>query len=132
MDNFLKKVVEGNGVSPPEGCQQSFKQNFEDAINVEWFKKECCYEAIFYKNSLEHIATFDISGVLLEYRQNLTEDYLPVTIKDLVTSKGEIMNSVLKNKGNRLEYEVIVRDGDLNRFLIKISEIGNIIEEKPL
>lgn len=132
MDDFLKKVVEGHGVSPPEECHQSFKQNFEEAINVEWFKKESCYEAIFYKNNLEHIALFDISGVLLEYRQNLSEDHLPIAIKDLVTSRGELMNSVLKNKGNMLEYEIILRDRDLNRYLITISEIGTIIQEMKL
>lgn len=132
MNDFLKKVVEGNGVSPSDVCLQSFNENFADAINVEWFKKESFYEAIFYKNDLEHIAIFDLSGILMEYRQNLPVDYLPVAIKNIVTSKGEIMNSVLKNKGNMLEYEVIVRDKELNRYLITLSDTGNIIEEKKL
>lgn len=132
MNDFLKKVVEGNGVSPSDVCLQSFNQNFENAINVEWFNKENFYEAIFYKNNLEHIAIFSLSGILTEYSQNLPADYLPEPIKVTVSSKGEIMNSVMINKGNLLEYEVIVRDKQLNRYLIILSDLGRIKEEKKL
>ena len=50
MSDFLKKIIKGNGVIPSEVCLQSLKQNFEDALNVEWFNKENHAEAIFYKN----------------------------------------------------------------------------------
>jgi len=132
MNDFLKKVFEGNGVSPSGICLQSFNQNFEDAKNVEWFKNENHFEAIFYKNNLEHIAIFSLTGVLTEYRLNMPADYLPEPIKNIVSSKGEIMNSVMRNKGNMLEYEVIVRDQELNRHLITLSDIGRLIEEKKL
>lgn len=132
MNNFLKKVVEGNKISPSDICLHSFNENFTGAINVEWFKKGNCYEALFYKNDFEHIAIFDLSGVLIEYRQNLSSDYLPEPIKKTALSKGEIMSTILKNKGNTLEYEMIVRDNNLNRYLIILSDVGNIIEEKKL
>ncbi len=132
MNNFLRKVVEGNGVSPSDICLQSFKENFEDGINIEWFNKTDYFEAIFYKNKLEHIAIFSLTGVLTEYRLNLPSDYLPEPIKNKALFKGEIMNSVMRNKGNMLEYEVIVRDKDLNRNMIIFSDVGNLIEEKKL
>ena len=132
MKDFIKKVIEGNRISPSEVCGQSFNDNFADAINVEWLSKEGNYEAIFYKNSLEYIALFSLLGVLLEYRQNLPPEYLPEPIKKLALSRGEIMNAVLKNKGNMLEYELIVRDKLLKRHLIVITDMGVLKEEKAL
>ena len=132
MRNFLKKILDGNGASPSEICLQSFNDSFTEATNVEWFCKKGYYEAIFYKNNLEHIAVFNLSGVLKEYRQNLAVENLPELIKNIALSKGEIMNSVLRNKGNLLEYELIVRDQSLKRKLILLTDMGNIIEEKAL
>ena len=133
MNDFLKRVLKGNGILPSDVCLRSLNENFADAKNVEWFGKGNYYEAIFYKNDLEHIAVFDLSGILMEYRQNLpSSDYLPESIKKIALSKGEIMNSILRNMGNLIEYEVIIRDVKLNRYLIMFSETGNIVEEKKL
>lgn len=125
-------MVEGNGVSPSDICLQSFKENFEDAVNIEWFNKTDYFEAIFYKNNLEHIAIYSLTGVLTEYRLNLPSEYLPEPIRNSALDKGEIMNSVMRNKGNMIEYEVIVRDKELNRNLILFSDVGNPIEERKL
>ncbi len=132
MKDFLKKVIEGNGVSPSEVCLQAFNDNFMDAVNVEWFNKKSYYEAIFYKNNLEHIALFSLNGVLLEYKQNLPTEYIPEAIKNLALSKGEIMSSLLNNKGNMIEYELIVRDKQRKRYLIVVTDIGDLILEKIL
>ncbi|MBN1117174.1 MAG: hypothetical protein JXA77_08220 [Bacteroidales bacterium] len=132
MKNFLRKVVEGNGVSPSEICLQSFNENFKDAVNIEWFNKSDHFEAIFYKNNLEHIAIYSLTGILTEYRVNLPSDYLPEPIKNKALVKGEIMNSVMRNKGNMLEYEVIVRDKESNRNQLIFSDVGNLIEEQKL
>ena len=132
MNDFLKKIIKGNGLFPSEVCQQSFNQNFEDAVNVEWFKSENQYEAIFYKNEMEYIAIFGLSGILIEYRQNLPVNYLPVAIKNIENSMGEIMNSVLKNKGNKLEYELILSNDKQERYLVILSETGDIIEKTVL
>ena len=132
MKNFLRRVIEGNGVLPTEICLKSFTENFKDAINIEWFNKEDHFEAIFYKNNLEHIAVFSLSGVLIEYRLNLPTDYLPEPITKNALAKGEIMNAVMRNKGNMIEYEVIVRDTVLDRHMLLFSDIGGLIEEKKL
>ena len=132
MEDFLKKVIEGSGIPAPESCLLSFNTNFINAINVEWFKKENHYEAIFYRDNLEHIALFDFAGDLMEYRQNLPVHYLPEHIRETAAGKGEIMSSVMRNKGNRLEYEIIVRNKELNRFLLTFSDNGNIVGENKL
>jgi len=132
MEDFLKKMIDGNGIIPPEACLATFNQNFEDAKNVDWFDKEAHYEAIFYRDNLEHIALFTITGELMEYKMYLPVDYLPEAIKNYTESKGEIMNSVLKNKGNTIEYEIIIRDLDLKRHLILMSDLGKVLEEKNL
>jgi hypothetical protein len=129
MNNFLRRVLEGNGVSPSNICLHSFKENFKDAINIEWFNKSDHFEAIFYKNNLEHIAIFGLTGVLIEYRLNLPSDYLPEPIKNRALAEGEIMNSVMRNKGNMLEYEVIVRDKELNRYMMLFSDMGELIKK---
>jgi hypothetical protein len=88
MKEFLKKVVEGSQVAPSEICLQSFSQNFKDAINVEWFSRGGLYEAIFYKDNLEHIAMFTLEGALMEYKLNLPAGYLPEPVKMVVEPKG--------------------------------------------
>ncbi len=132
MDDFAKKVIEGNGISTPAICSQAFSKHFEDAINTDWFVKGKFYEAIFYKDSIEHIALFDGSGNLIEYRKSLPFALLPEKIKSLVEESGEIMNALLKNKRNSIEYEVILRDKFLKRHLILLTDSGKIINEKIL
>jgi hypothetical protein len=132
MKNFLKKVLAGNKISPTEECLQSFNLNFTEAINVEWFKHAAHYEAIFYNNKIECIALFQANGTLLEYRQNIPQEYLPEIIKNQAQTKGEIMNTVLSNKGNMLAYEIIIRDTHLNRYCLNISESGEIVSDKKL
>ncbi len=132
MNNFLKNIIEGNGITPSNICLEAFQQNFENAINVEWFEKTDSYETIFYKDNLEHIATYSKLGILLEYKVNLHDGYLPEAIKNIAEEKGEIMNSVMINKGNRVEYEVIVRNVQLTRYLLNITDIGTVLQEKKL
>ena len=132
MEDFIKYVFQNNGITPPEECKEGLTKNFEGAINIEWFKKDQDYEAIFYKENSEFIALFHSDGNLAEYKQYLSVSYLPETIKNFLESKGEIMNIVLINKGNRIEYEAIVRDSSLVRFLVILSTYGDIIEERKL
>jgi len=124
--------MKGTGISPSVVCQQSFAENFTDAINVEWNETDGSYEAIFYRYNLEHIALFSLEGMLMEYRKKLPAEYLPEPIKNLALARGEIMNAVMNNKGNLLEYELIVRDKGLTRYLLLISDEGELKEERVL
>jgi hypothetical protein len=132
MEDFVKKVINGDGCIPPQECLDAFDNKFSTAISVEWYSRDGNYEAIFYKNKLEHVAVFSPSGELTEYKLMLQAEYLPVGIIDRVKNRGEIMSAVLKNKGNALEYEVIVTDRDLTRSLLLFSEQGKIISVKEL
>jgi hypothetical protein len=132
MNDFVKKVIEGKGITPSTNCLQTFNQNFETAINVDWFDRGDYFEAVFYKDNIEHIVKIDYLGTLLEYKQFLPDGYLPESIKIKLENRGEIMNAVLINKGNTIEYEVILRDGEFNRFLITLTDMGKILEDKIL
>ena len=132
MEDFLRKVIEGSCITPPEVCLQSFNKSFEGATNVEWYQKENYWEAIFFKNDMEHIAVLSPDGNLLEYKVNLSTEYLPEPVKNAALSEGEIMNCVLRNKGNRLEYEIIVRNTSNERFSLTMSDLADIHEIKKL
>ncbi|MFT6866182.1 MAG: hypothetical protein ACJA08_001011 [Cyclobacteriaceae bacterium] len=132
MKAFFEKIISTNGIVAPISCDQSFSQNFTGAIKVEWSKTDNCYEAVFYLNNLEHIAIFSLDGLLIEYRMILPDGYLPEQIKNKLEDMGEIMNKILINKGNSLIYEIIVRDKNLVRSLVLMTDLGVVIEEKRL
>lgn len=132
MENFLKKVIEGNGIRPTKVCTEAFNDNFRNAINVDWSQKGTDYEAVFYLDNIEHIAVFDMTGGLVKYKMYLTDKFLPVLIKENIEAKGEIMNVVCINERNSISYEVIIRDSELKRYLILINQLGKIISERIL
>ena len=132
MKDFAKKIIDGNRVTPPEICLPAFHENFPGAINVDWFIRGKHFEAIFYKDSIEHIARYDKKGKLEEYKMTLTPSLLPELIKNKLEMKGEIMNVLLINKGNCLNYEAIIRDENLNRHLVLFSNLGKILSENAL
>lgn len=132
MKEFVKRVIKGNGIKPAEKCIHSFEDNFSNAINIEWFDREAYYEAIFYKDNIEHIAIFEKDGTLKEYKSFLPSNYLPEAIKLYLEQIGEIMNVVLINKGNSIQYEIIIRDKKLDRQLYLFSDQGKLIEKKTL
>lgn len=132
MDNFINKIIIGNSISPPESCLQTFRENFRDAINAEWFSNKEMFEAIFYQYGFEYIAIFDLYGNLIEYRKYLPKALLPAEIKSSLEKDGQIMNALIKNKGNAIEYEVIVRDKSMKRFIILLSDSGTVIQRKPI
>jgi len=132
MGNIVDRMFKANGLLPPDPCIEGLSHNFEDALNVEWGEKENGFEALFHKDQSEYIALFNKDGVLLEYKQFLPQSYLPEPIKIYLESRGEIMNIVMRNKGNRIEFEAIIRDRDQARHLLLLSESGHLIEQRIL
>ena len=132
MEDFVVKVMKGDGCNPPQLCLDAFESKFSTAISVEWYDRDGNYEAVFYKNQLEHVAVFSPSGFLSEYKLMLQEDYLPGKITDILKPRGDIMSAVLKNKGNALEYEVVVMDKEMKRSLILFSDQGKILSSTQL
>jgi hypothetical protein len=132
MEKFFINLIEGSSIVPPENISVSLYASFPEAINIEWFKKEVCFETIFYKDSIEYIALFDYLGGLLEYKMNLPKNYMPEKIKSELEVLGEIMNAVMINKGNRITYEIIIRDKEFKRSLLLLNEWGDVLTEKKL
>ena len=132
MDNPLLSIFDSASSLPPQSHLQCMEISFPGASQIEWSRREGLFEAIFYKDQLEYIALFDEVGQLIEYRMILSAALLPALIKETVESKGELMNSVLINRGNELIYEFIIRDKKLNRFLVEVSQLGHVITDRPL
>lgn len=132
MEDFLKKVLQSGKATPPDPCQVSFETNFHGAINIEWFEKEGHFEAIFYKDQIEHIAQFATGGTLIKYKMHLSKELLPKSIKQELERDKEIMSVVLINEGNSIIYEVIVRDQALHRFVLRINQLGKHLSKQPL
>jgi hypothetical protein len=132
VENLAKKILVHDTIQPPESCLQLFNDNFRGAINIDWFENGDRYEAIFYKDNIEHIAYYNKNGSLEVYKMFLPTQFLPESIKSTLERKGEIMNLVLINKGNSINYEVIIRDKDLQRYLFLVSDLGNVISEIKL
>lgn len=130
--NFIKSVLTGSETRPPEKCIRSLNSNFGRARNIDWFRTGRSYEAVFYKDSIEHIAVFNSAGKLQEYKMYLPLDFLPAPIRKKLEMRGEIMNIVLVNRRYSFIYEAIYRDSDLNRYMILLTEFGDVIEEKQL
>lgn len=132
MSNLIERFILGTGITPPEIFETALRANFELAMNVEWFTLGNGFEAVFYQNNLEHLACFDENAALLNYKVNLTEEFLPVFLKESIEGKGEIMNVVLINQGNDIVYEVILRSSPTDRFKMVLSQLGKVLEEKGL
>ncbi len=132
MEDFILNVLKGKNDTPPLIVSEALSNNFENSQNIEWHRHEQGYEAVFYKDNLEYIAIFSSNGKLLTYKIYLTAEHLPELIKLFLQSKGEIMNVVLINKGNTIEYETIVRDSNLVRYQIQLTDLGKVICEIEL
>ncbi len=132
MKNLITNLINTPGITPPDIINMSFTKNFPGALNIEWYNRNNQYESVFYKDNIEHIAIFDNSGVLIEYKQFLPDGFAPVIITDALLQLGEIMNLVLINKGNDIVYEAILRNHDLSRFVVVVNIFGKIINRYNL
>jgi len=132
MEDIIKKIINGDGIEPKMATLEVFDSYFPDAVNINWYERKEGFEAIFYFNQIEHIALFDTLNVLLEYRRAIDKEFLPIPIRSSVETLGEIMNSVLINKGDGIQYELIYRDSDLKRFLTLYNDFGQQLSLQKL
>ncbi|MEQ8245566.1 hypothetical protein [Fulvivirga sp.] len=132
MTKDILKILQSDNVDPTPECLNAFNEKFSGSVGLEWHANKSNFEAIFYKDNLEHIALFSPDGQLIEYRRFVPEGNLPLGIRQQVLEKGEIMNRVLLNRGNEIFYEVIYRDQQKQRYMLLLTDLGNIIEHKKL
>ena len=128
----MKLFSDTNDYNPPEICRQELNKLFKGIINIEWAKNNELHEATFYKDGFEHIVLLSDIGNLINYKVFLAPEYLPDNLKNHLDKNDEIMNLVLINEGNQIEYEIIYRNKSLDRFLLLVTELGKEIERKKL
>ena len=131
-EDFFKSFFKGNIIIPPDNVRNTFFAKFPDAINVEWVKMDPLYEAIFYEHETEKIARYTDEGNWIDTKTNLDLIALRPEIRKNAEQSGEIMNSIEIETDGSVNYEVIVRDKSLNRFLLIMSSNGEINSNNPL
>lgn len=117
---------------PPQLCLDAFKRQFSNAVRIDWSSKDQFFEAIFYREDMEHIARYDEKGILQDYMIHLPQELLPSAILSRLAKRGEIMSVMLINKGYSIYYEIITRDKNHKRHLILLSETGALLNENRL
>jgi hypothetical protein len=116
----------------PKKVKTALETNFPGAMNVEWEHKKTGFEAIFYLNDVEHISLFSEKGVLLENKKNLWPSEIPENITAVCITKGEIMNGIVINRADGLFYEIIIRDTNLDRYLLLFEPNGTLMKTEKL
>lgn len=126
----MHTFFEQNQTSVPEYIKQQLQQHFPNAINIEWTSTQPFFEAMFYISDTEHLAKFESSGKLQEYKRNIRLTSLPDIIRDKATLNGEIMNVIEVISNNKTFFEIICRDQNHNRRILFINIDGKLLEEK--
>jgi hypothetical protein len=132
MKNILSKILKFSSVSLPEKVKSSFFEKFGDSLNVEWLRTDDFYEAIFYREEIEHIGRFDSTGKLLNLKRNLPIHATPDHIKRKAEEHGELMNVIEICENEIVGYELIIRDEELIRFSLLLNEKGGLIQKSKL
>ena len=130
MKNLLTKIFRTPFKHIPEKVKEALHLQFPEALNVEWETKNDVYEAVFYRNEIEFIAKISEDKGVIEYKQNLKLDELPVRITEECVKSGEIMNAIGITRGETIFYEVIVRDKNLDRSVLLLDESANLLESR--
>jgi hypothetical protein len=120
----MSNLFNDNTIQPPQDIINALLNFFISPLNIEWFKKNESYEAIFYSQNKEHIAHLSFDGIIKDYRVNRLIEELPILIERQIKPKGEIMNVVSIHSKNETRYEVIFRDKNLKRFLALFDNSG--------
>lgn len=133
IKNFFQKIFSPHKeVQVPSMVVDLFQEHFSDSLNAEWQKNEESYEVVFYRDDREHIATYQKDGVLLSLKINLLHNLVPEVIELAVKEHGELMNAILIESKGVKSYELIVRDKDLVRFSLLLSESGDMLRKEKL
>jgi hypothetical protein len=131
--NFFQKIFSGNkSAHTPALVKEHFNKQFKRPINVEWQKSGDQFEAVFYKDELEHIARYLPSGEMTCLKVNLPLERVPELIGATAKMYGELMNVIRIECGKSLQYELIIRDEVLNRYFLLLSPEGKVIEKEKL
>ncbi len=133
IKNFFQKIFIGsNDFHVPEVVQRRFQDRFAASINTEWQKNGDQFEAVFYKDEREHIATYNKDGAMICLKINLSLDVLPGSVGKTARIEGELMNAIQIDCEGTRRFELIVRDNQLIRYFLLVSEGGEILKKEKL
>ena len=133
IKNFFQKIFSGSREPDlPKPVRNKFEARFSESINVEWQKTGEQFEAVFYRDDLEHIATFDADGSVVCLKINLPLTVLPELINQNARKEGELMNAIRIECKDEIQYEMIVRDEMLVRYTLLLNVEGKILNKKQL
>ncbi len=109
-----------------------FAEQFNHSMNVEWQKMGEQYEAVFYRDDMEHIASYQADGSITCLKINLPLSALPEKVAENVHEEGELMNAIRIECKSEIQYELIVRDPELSRYFLLVSEKGEVLKKEKL
>lgn len=116
----------------PESVKKHFSEHFADTLNTEWQQTGDLFEAVFYKDELEHIASYQKDGAFVCLKINQPLSALPEKITGVAAKYGELMNAILIECNDFREYELIIRDAELIRYFLLVDENGTVKRKEKL
>ncbi len=128
IDKLFRRLFSADKVKVPDLVKKSFRLTFAHARNAEWTMVGDHYESLFYLDGREQIAHFDPAGAMCEYRVNIPVDDAPKVVLDLARQTGELMNVIRIEREEKILYELIARDKELNRYLILMEGDGALLK----
>lgn len=132
IDKLFKKIFTPSPLAPPEQLQNKFHAIYKKVKNLEWIEYQNDWEAIFIKDGEEYIIRMNLEGSVLDQKVNLPLQKVPQAVLECTRQHGEVMNIIQATSGDLHKYEIIMRDHDLNRFLLLISETGELLHRSSL
>lgn len=133
VKNFFLKILSGSkGTSIPQTVKEAFIRQFDNPLNTEWTKTDSHYEAVFYKDELEHIASYKRNGEFLNLKINMPLNSVPDPIQKTAKAHGELMNAIAIHQQHTVHYELIVRDRELTRYFLLVTSSGQVLENEKL
>ena len=133
VKNFFQNILSANkGTHVPAPVRENFARQFDQPLNTEWQKAGEQFEAVFYKDELEHIARYQKDGKMSCLKINLPLGTLPPDLVEATKQHGEIMNAISNECEGNLKYELIVRDSELIRYFLLLGPTGEVLEKEKL
>jgi hypothetical protein len=132
MLSILDNMARAGKITPPQHVATTFQNLFPEAVNVEWYVSAQGFEAVFHLNQHEMIAMLGANGEPLEIRLNLPAAEAPTVVIAALAPEAELMNVIRVEKYAEVTYEIIYRNRHLDRFVMLISEQGQILSDNAL
>jgi len=133
IKNFFHKIFTGNREPEvPKAVRQKFNEQFNQSINIEWQKTGELYEAIFYRDEREHIASYQKDGLMTCLKINLPLNVLPQKVERNAQKHGELMNAIQIECNDEIQFELIIRDEMLVRFSLLLNDEGELLNKRQL